>query len=96
MSSNLLKRKHSPTLNTVLMVENTLKKSDKSVMTIAEIKRNLPKQVNHAVLKVILEYLEHGNKIAVSLKGITWIDNRYRKMRQALQKSFDYPEDFLE
>ena len=65
------KPEHSPTLNTVLMVEETLKKMEGSIVTIAEIKRHLPKQVNHNVLKVILEYLEKSNKIAVSLKGIT-------------------------
>ena len=49
---------HAPTLNTVLMVEETLKKMDESVVTIAELKRKLPKQVNHNILKIILEYLE--------------------------------------
>ena len=67
--------KHSPTLNTVIMVEETLKNMEGSIITIAELKRRLPKQVNHNVLKIILEYLEASNKIAVSLKGITWIYN---------------------
>lgn len=66
------KLEHTPTLNTVLMVEETLKDTNESV-TIAELKRKLPRQVNHNTLKVILEYLEKSNKIAVSLKGITWI-----------------------
>ena len=85
---------HSPTLNTVLMVEDTLKNTEDSVITIAELKRKLPKQVNHNMLKVILEYLEQSNKIAVSLKGITWVHNDSKKMREALQKGFNYPEDF--
>ena len=41
------KFEHSPTLNTVLMVENTLKKMGGSIMTVAELKRKLPKQVVH-------------------------------------------------
>jgi len=66
------------------MVEETLKKTDESVITIAELKRRLPKQVNHNILKIILEYLEESNKIAVSIKGITWIHNTNLNMRRAL------------
>mgnify|MGYP001583106656 CR=1 FL=1 len=57
----LIKRKkleHSPTLNTVFMVEETLKNTDESVISVAELKRKLPKQINHNTLKLILEYLE--------------------------------------
>ena len=56
------KLEHSPTLNTVIMVENTLKNMNESVIKIAELKRRLPRQVNHNTLKVILEYLEKSNK----------------------------------
>ena len=66
---------HYPTLNTVFMVEETLKNIDESVIKIAELKRRLPKQINHNTLKLILEYLEESNKIAVTIKGITWIHN---------------------
>ena len=83
------KPEHSPTLNTVLMVENTLKNMEGSIITIAELKRRLPKQVNHNVLKVILEYLENSNKIAVSLKGITWIHNTNQNLRQAIRKGLE-------
>ena len=41
------KLEHSPTLNTVFMVEETLKKMNESVITVAELKRKLPKQINH-------------------------------------------------
>jgi hypothetical protein len=63
----------SPTLDTILMVEETIKGSKDSVVTVAEIKRLLPRKVNHNTLMRILEYLEKSNKIAVTLKGITWI-----------------------
>lgn len=78
--------KHSPTLNTVLMVENALKGMDESVISVAELKRRLPKQVNHNTLRVILEYLEESNKIAVTMKGITWIHNPNPKLRKAIEK----------
>jgi len=75
---------HSPTLNTVLMVEDVLKKMDESVISIAELKRKLPKQVNHNTLMVILDYLEKSNKIFVSLKGISWIHNSNANMKKAI------------
>jgi len=80
---------HSPTLNTVLMVENILTNMDESVITIAELKRRLPKQVNHNTLKIILEYLEESNKIAVSLRGITWIHNTNPNLRKAISKGLE-------
>jgi hypothetical protein len=80
---------HSPTLNTVLMVEHTLKGMDESVVSVAELKRNLPKQVNHNTLKIILEYLEESNKIAVTLKGITWVHNPNPNLRKAVSKGLE-------
>jgi hypothetical protein len=70
------KEGHSPTLNTVIMVEDAIKNSRASVLTIPEIKRRLPKQVNHTTLMVILEYLESSGKILVTLKGITWAGSK--------------------
>ena len=75
---------HSPTLNTVIMVEDTLKDMNESVISIAELKRRLPRQVNHITLMVILEYLERSNKIAVTLKGITWIYNDNPNLKKAI------------
>ena len=75
------KTKPSPTLNTILMVEDTIKNSPNSVITIAELKRALPKQVNHNTLMTILAYLEKSNKIAVGLRGITWIKNDNKNLR---------------
>ena len=83
------KLEHSPTLNTVLMVEDTLKNMEGSIITIAELKRKLPKQVNHNTLKLILEYLEKSNKIAVTLKGITWIHNTNQNLREAIRKGLE-------
>lgn len=63
---------HSPTLDTVLMVEETIKKA-KEVISIAELKRRLPKQVNHNTLKFILAYLQQSGKIEFTINGIVWI-----------------------
>jgi len=80
---------HSPTLNTVLMVESVLKNMNESIITIAELKRKLPRQVNHNTLMIILEYLEKSNKIVVSLKGISWVHNININMRNAIAKGLE-------
>ena len=80
---------HWPTLNTVIMVEDTLKKMNKSVISIAELKRMLPRQVNHITLMVILEYLEKSNKIAATLRGITWIYNENPNLKRAVSQGME-------
>ena len=47
------KLEHSPTLNTVLMVEDTLKNMNESVITIAHLKKILPKH-HYLTLKIII------------------------------------------
>jgi len=89
MSQQILKQKreiHWPTLNTVMMVEETLINSQNSVITIAELKRKLPRQVNHNTLMLILEYLEKSGKIAVGLKGITWIYTDSKMLKELIKK----------
>ena len=83
------KPKHWPTLNTVIMVEKTLKQMDESLITIAELKRKLPRQVNHNTLMLILQYLEQSNKILVTLKGITWIHNPNFNLRKAISQGLE-------
>jgi hypothetical protein len=80
---------HSPTLNTVLMVEHTLQTMNESIITIARLKKILPKQINHTTLITILAYLEESNKIAVSLKGITWIHNTNPRLRKAISSGLE-------
>jgi len=62
---------HSPTLNTITMVEETLK-SARELITVAELKRRLPRKVMHATLLQILEYLQYSGKILVTPKGAVW------------------------
>ena len=83
------KLKHSPNLNTVIMVEETLKNIDESVISVAELKRRLPRQINHNTLKVILEYLEFSNKIIVTMRGITWIHNPNPKLQKAIAQGLE-------
>ncbi|MBR9692877.1 hypothetical protein GOV07_02995 [Candidatus Woesearchaeota archaeon] len=67
--------RQSPTLRTIRMVEEALKDMPSSLMTVPELKRALPRKVHHNALIDILEYLQEGNKIYWSPKGISWIMN---------------------
>lgn len=62
---------HSPTLDTVLMVEKTLQDA-KEVIKIAELKRRLPRKVMHQTLMRILDYLQASGKILITTKGVVW------------------------
>ena len=71
----LLKRPktlHSPTLGTVQMVESTIRNA-KQVISVAGLKRGLPRKVNHNTLKVILTYLQKSGKIEFTADGMVWI-----------------------
>ena len=68
----MLLQKHSPTLNTVMMVENTLKNAD-GQLTVADLKKALPRKVMHNTLLQILDYLQISGKILFTSKGIVWI-----------------------
>tara|TARA_Y100000310_G_C20397191_1_gene675637 strand:+ start:122 stop:385 length:264 start_codon:yes stop_codon:yes gene_type:complete len=74
---------HYPTLKTVLMVENTLKKTNK-LLTREALKKKLPTKVMHQTLNVILEYLENSGKILDGRKGILWIYNPSKKLDKAV------------
>jgi len=63
---------HSPRLTTILMVEETLKDKGE-LMTVAELKKELPKQVMHRTLLQILDYLQLSGKILIGTKGILWV-----------------------
>lgn len=70
---------HYPSLRTVLMVEDVLKKSN-NLLSREELKERLPKKIMHQTLNIILEYLEKSNKIIDSRKGILWIYNKSPKL----------------
>jgi len=63
---------HYPSLKTVLMVEEALKKADNMVNR-EQLKKMLPKKIMHQTLNLILKYLEESGKILDGRKGILWI-----------------------
>ena len=76
---------HSPNLNTVLMVEEILKEANE-IITIAELKRRLPKKVMHQTLIQILDYLQLSGKIIIGTKGILWVFAERKEIEQLMQK----------
>jgi len=82
---NAEKIRHSPTLNTVLMVEVILKEANE-VITTAELKRRLPKKVMHETLLQILDYLQLSGKIIIGTKGILWIFTERKEIEELMNK----------
>jgi len=73
--------KRSPTLNTVLMVEDTLRKAGE-VLTIGKLKRMLPKQVMHQTLMAVIDYLEYSGKIVVHDGKVLWTFKPQSKLKK--------------
>ena len=71
MKTSQIQIMHSPTLDTVLMVEHTLQDA-KEVIKVAELKRRLPRKVMHQTLMRILNYLQVSGKVLVTTKGVVW------------------------
>ena len=72
MKSNIL---HSPTLESVIMVENTIKKYSQEFGKYGLWKK-LPKKMMYQTFQVILEYLVNSNKIMIDNEGIViWTYN---------------------
>ena len=76
---------HSPTLNTVLMVEDVLRKSGE-LMAMAELKKKLPKQVMHQTLMQILDYLQLSGKIVIGTKGFLWVFAERKELNDLIKR----------
>ena len=75
---------HSPTLNTIFMVEETLKTGN--LMTLAELKTRLPKKVMHQTLLQILDYLQLSGKILIGTRGILWIFTERKELNDLIKR----------
>ena len=70
----------SPTLNTVIMVEDTLNNA-RELLTIGKLKRMLPKQVMHQTLMAVIDYLEYSGKIVVHDGKVLWTVKPHSKLK---------------
>ena len=76
---------HSPNLSTVLMVEETLKKANE-VITVAELKRRLPRKVMHRTVIQILNYLQLSGKVVIGTKGILWVFTERKELDELIRR----------
>lgn len=80
---------HNPRLDTILMVEDTLRRFGAQQPTRNQLWRALPKAVMWQTFCIIVEYLEQSGKIAVSEDGkIIWVFTGAGKIR--LHEMEDY------
>ncbi|MBD3303752.1 hypothetical protein GF343_01280 [Candidatus Woesearchaeota archaeon] len=79
---------HYPRLDTVLNVEEVIKKA-KEPLSKNEIDRRLPKKIMRPTLNVILNYLEKSGKIAQLKEGIVWIyaEDVSKKLKSKLKRA---------
>lgn len=67
------KKTHSPNLETIEMIENTLEENH-DFRNLTELYKALPRGVQHATFKKVIVYLEQSNKIAYDKNGaVFWI-----------------------
>ena len=89
MKTRLLEQTgHSPTLRTIVMVENVLKNANQ-LMSIAEIKQALPRKVMHNTLLQVLDYLQFSGKILIGTKGILWVFTEQRELEKLKKKGLE-------
>ena len=72
---------HSPTLESVLMVEDTIQKNSQEYGKY-QLWKKLPKKMMYQTFQVILDYLEQSGKIIVDKEGcVIWTFNPARIKR---------------
>ena len=71
----------SPTLNTVLMIEETLRNVGE-VVSIGKLKRILPKQVMHQTVMAVIDYLEYSSKIVIHDDKVLWTFKPQSKLKK--------------
>jgi hypothetical protein len=79
---------HEPQLDTMLMVEKAIKKSE-TYPTRKELWKSLPKQVQYQTFMRILEYLEASNKIIFNGRKIVWVFPDNPKLKKLLEESIE-------
>jgi hypothetical protein len=85
--SAILQKKHSPNLDTIEMIEQIIEQNH-NFRTLTELYNALPRGVQHATFKRVLDYLEKSNKIAYDKNGaVFWIFARNKQGLMHLEKN---------
>jgi len=70
-----------------IIVENTLKNMEDSVMSISELRKELNNKINREDLTIILNEIEERGKIFIGQRGITWIYSNSQHLKSMLRNS---------
>lgn|SRR5208282_36997 len=82
-----LSKRHSPKMNTQLMVESCIRQNG-SFPSRRALMRSLPRQVEYPTLDSILQYLEASEKIVLTEDGsIAWVFTDNPKLLKLLAQS---------
>ncbi len=77
---------HDPTLGTIQMVENAIRRS-KNYPTKKALWKSLPRQVQYQTFNRIIDYLLESNKIILNDREIVWVFPDNATLKRALAKS---------
>jgi len=72
----------------VLMVEQTLKNAGE-ILSVAELKRRLPKKIMHTTLLYILDYLQISGKIIIGTKGVLWVFVERKELNLLIKRGME-------
>ncbi len=76
---------HSPTLDTILMVENSLLEMNE-YPTKKALRESLPRQIEYQTFHTVLSYLEASGKIMYNGRSITYTGINNEKLRELIEK----------
>ena len=77
---------HYPRLDTILLVEQAIQKSE-DYPTRMQLWKSLSKKIQYQTFKLILEYLEKSNKIMFKEDKIIWIFANNKKLNELINSS---------
>lgn len=72
-----------------MIVENVLRDMNESVISIEALKRKLSGRVSHIKLMNVLQNLEEHNKIVITLRGISWIENNNPRLKKEIMQAMN-------
>ena len=81
----IIKRSRIESKN-IELAEEFLRNMNESVIKLKELKRRLSKKISYKELKIAINDLEEDNKIVIGKKGITWVYNENKKIKDLIKK----------
>jgi uncharacterized membrane-anchored protein len=77
---------HEPRLDTILMIEEAILKSD-NYPTKTQLWKKLPRKIQYQTFKRVIDYLEASDKIAFNGGAILYVGQNNEKLRALIESS---------